>query len=116
MIKSKLYKYPACFSPQIIEELLNILQKNSLILDLFVSGTTGLSSLLSNREVLNDLNEFAVFVSKIKTTKYTLTSINEFEKWFADVYQKRFNLKINHLKILIKILIARRMAFKKFYL
>lgn len=95
-INHNLYKYPACFSPLIIDNILRIFtKKNSLILDPFCGGgTTGLASLFSNRRViLNDLNEFAVFVSKIKITKYTLTSINEFEKWFADIYPKKIQFK-----------------------
>ena len=91
-----LYRYPACFSPVVVNTLIELFsKKNSLILDPFCGGgTTGICALMNQRKViLNDLNEFATFITKVKTTKYTLTSINEFEKWFVNIYPKKLQFK-----------------------
>ena len=97
-INHNIYKYPACFSPELVNVLIDTFtKKNDHILDPFCGGgTTGICALNKKRNsTINDLNEFAVYVSKIKTQKYTEKQINIFEKWFVDIlpHKRKFKSK-----------------------
>ena len=60
-VNHNLYKYPACYSPELVNSIIDIFtKKNDHILDPFCGGgTTGICSLNSRRNsTINDLNEF----------------------------------------------------------
>ena len=94
-VNHNIYKYPACFSPELVNVLIDIFtKKNDHILDPFCGGgTTGICSLLKNRNAtINDLNEFATYITNIKTSSYTESQINKFEQWFVNVLPSRYML------------------------
>lgn len=96
-VNHNLYKYPACYSPELVNSLIDIFtKKNDHILDPFCGGgTTGICALNRQRNsTINDLNEFAYYVSSVKTNKYSEAQINIFERWFVNIYPyKRYKPK-----------------------
>lgn len=100
-VNHNIYKYPACFSPELVNVLIDIFtKKNEHILDPFCGGgTTGICSLIKKRNsTVNDLNEFAAYITDIKTSTYTETQINQFEDWFKHVLPSKYKLKKKSLK------------------
>ena len=100
-VNHNIYKYPACFSPELVNVLIDIFtKKNDHILDPFCGGgTTGICSLINNRNsTINDLNEFATYITNIKTSSYTETQIKKFVDWFDDVLPSKYKLKKKSLK------------------
>lgn len=82
------YKYPACFSPLLVNELIRAFSaRGDTIVDPFVGGGTAAveSMLLGRRFVGTDLNDLAVFSSKVKTTQLAGNSISVLDKWIGKV-------------------------------
>lgn len=73
------HQYPAKFIPQLVRKLLRVFSdENSIILDNFMgSGTTLVESILLNRRkaIGIELNPFACFIAKVKTTSINPTHL-----------------------------------------
>lgn len=81
------YRYPARFSPSFARQAIHCFSKEGdVVLDPFMGGgTTILESLALRRRAIGcDINELAVFIAKVKTTRLSRMSKTEIEHW-ADV-------------------------------
>lgn len=82
-----LHKYPAKFFPELPKWLIQkYSKKGDIILDPFMgSGTTNIESLMLGRNSIGiDIDPFARFLSRIKTTKLDLKKLQEAQK---DIFQ-----------------------------
>lgn len=82
----RFYRYPARFSPQFARGVIEALSEpGDLVLDPFVGGgTTAVEALRSNRRCIgSDINELALFVSKVKTTVLNLDELRFLQSWFG---------------------------------
>ncbi|GFE52100.1 hypothetical protein So717_38530 [Roseobacter cerasinus] len=83
----KFYRYPARFSPQFAIAAIEAFTKpGDLVLDPFIGGgTTGVEAMMSGRQSIGtDINELALFVSKVKTTILTSKELEFLRDWFPD--------------------------------
>jgi len=90
------HQYPAKFIPQLARKLLRIFtDQESVVLDNFSgSGTTLVESMLLNRKVAIgiELNPFACFMAKVKTTPINYQKLN----LFYDKIKKDFSFLKNY--------------------
>ena len=78
------YRYPARFSPKFVRTVIDIFtQEGDLVLDPFVGGgTTAVEALRTNRRFIGtDINELAVFVSKVKSRVLSETEVSFLRNW-----------------------------------
>lgn len=78
------YNYPARFSPLFAKEAIRTFTDvGDLIIDPFVGGGTTLmeARTLGRRAIGTDLNELAIFLSKVKTTLLSNTEAHELRRW-----------------------------------
>lgn len=83
----KYYRYPARFSPQFARAVIDAFsQPGDLVLDPFVGGgTTAVEALRMGRRCIGtDINELALFVSKVKTTVLRSDEISFLQSWFSN--------------------------------
>lgn len=86
----RFYRYPARFSPQFARAVIEAFTKpGDLVLDPFVGGgTTAVEALRGSRRCVgSDINELALFVSKVKTTVLNATEVDFLRLWFAEFEQ-----------------------------
>lgn len=79
-----LYKYPACFHPEFPRSVIQAFSKeNDWILDPFVGGgTTAVEALALGRNFIgSDLNDLAIFSSRLKTTIVTSSDLKVIDSW-----------------------------------
>ena len=84
------YRYPARFSPLFPAAAIKCFTKpGDLILDPYMGGgTTIVEALASGRRAIgNDLNELAVFVTRVKTRTMNTTEIRALRAWAREVPQ-----------------------------
>ena len=84
------YRYPARFSPQFPAVAIRCFSKpGDLVLDPYMGGgTTIVEALATGRRAIgNDLNELAVFVTRVKTSTLNSTEINALRVWAREVPQ-----------------------------
>ena len=89
------YKYPAGFSPQFVQLILdNLTQPGDYVLDPFMGGgTTIIEAIASGRRAIgSDLNELSYFVSTVKTTPLSQQDVAEILAWVAEVKQAAVEL------------------------
>lgn len=92
------YRYPACFPPQMVRELIRSFSKpGDTVLDPFMGGGTTLveSTLLGRNAVGSDINDLAVFVSKLKTYNLSQNAIDEIEDWGMRLAKTQFSGRAN---------------------
>ncbi|MCA3458860.1 MAG: site-specific DNA-methyltransferase [Rhodobacter sp.] len=81
----KFYRYPARFSPKFVRAVIEAFTApGDLVLDPFIGGgTTAVEALRAGRRCIGtDINELALFVSKVKTTTLTATEMSFLLSWF----------------------------------
>ena len=81
------YRYPARFSPQFARTVIEIFtREGDLVLDPFVGGgTTAVEALRTNRKFVGtDVNDLAVFVSKVKSTILSEDDISSLWDWLPE--------------------------------
>lgn len=94
-----LHKYPAKFFPELPRWLIQrYSQKNEWVLDPFAgSGTTNLECLLAQRNsVAIDIDPFARFLAKVKTTPLNIKALQKAHSWLqekAKHYDKKTLIK-----------------------
>lgn len=91
----RFYRYPARFSPQFARAVIEAFSEpGDLVLDPFLGGgTTAVEALRANRRCIgSDINELALFVSKVKTTVLSTAEIDFLHLWFREFEQ---SLKIS---------------------
>lgn len=87
-----LYKYPACFPETFPRSVIHSFSKeDSWILDPFSGGgTTAVECLASSRNFVgSDINDLAIFSSKLKTTILDNSDLKELDKWVLDLDLKK---------------------------
>jgi hypothetical protein len=83
----KFYRYPARFSPQFAKAAITAFtEPGDLVLDPFIGGgTTAVEAMISGRKCVGtDINELALFVSKVKTTILTVEELDYLRRWFPN--------------------------------
>lgn len=86
-----LYRYPARFSPALVEAAVRSLSEpDDVILDPFVGGgTTAVESLaLGRRFVGLDINPISTLLTRAKTTPLYARDVQELERWVTDSVTK----------------------------
>lgn len=81
------YRYPARFSPQFARAVIEAFtEPGDLVLDPFIGGgTTAVEALRAGRRCIgSDINELALFVSKVKTTVLSADEVDFLRQWFKD--------------------------------
>lgn len=81
----KFYRYPARFSPQFARAVIEAFSEpDDLVLDPFIGGgTTAVEALRAGRRCIGtDINELALFVSKVKTTVLSIEEVAFLRSWF----------------------------------
>lgn len=79
-----LYKYPACFPPSFPRAVIQSFSKEGdWILDPFIGGgTTGVEAMVAGRNFVgSDINELAVFSSRLKTTTINSKELAIADRW-----------------------------------
>jgi DNA modification methylase len=87
-----LYKYPACFPATFPRSILNSFSKqNDWVLDPFVGGgTSAVEAMVSGRNFVGtDINELAIFSSKLKTTLISSTDARTLLNWSEELMLAR---------------------------
>lgn len=82
------YRYPARFSPIFVREVINeFTDPGDFVLDPFMGGGTTLveASYLGRKSFGIDINQLAVFISKVKTSILTGTQIRELYKFIQAI-------------------------------
>lgn len=82
------YAYPARFSPVFASEIIRAFSgPGDTVLDPFIGGgTTAVEAIALGRHVIgSDLNELAVFVSRLKTTALSNEELQTIRDWMTDV-------------------------------
>lgn len=85
------YKYPARFSPEFVRSAIqNYSKPGDLIIDPFVGGgTTLVEAMYASRNAVGyDINELAVFLSRVKTTCLTSSEICDIQNWSHSLLPK----------------------------
>ncbi|MDB2318019.1 site-specific DNA-methyltransferase [bacterium] len=85
------YKYPARFSPVFVSTAIREFSNTGdLVLDPFMGGgTTIVEAMAAGRQIVgSDLNELAVFVSKVKTTPLTKHEITAVKNWIPKTVER----------------------------
>lgn len=80
------YKYPACFPPKLVSDVISAFSSiGDLVIDPFVGGGTAAveATLLGRSFIGSDVNDLAVFVSKVKTTPLSRLAISQLDKWIS---------------------------------
>lgn len=83
-----LYKYPACFPPSFPRAVLSSFSKvDDWVLDPFVGGGTGaVEAMAAGRNFVgSDLNDLAIFSSKLKTTLLNKKDIQVLDQWMRTI-------------------------------
>lgn len=83
----RFYRYPARFSPQFARAVIEgFTSPGDLVLDPFVGGgTTAVEALRAGRRCIgSDINELALFVSKVKTTVLSADEVDFLRLWFRE--------------------------------
>ncbi|WP_164989275.1 site-specific DNA-methyltransferase, partial [Roseovarius sp. A46] len=81
----KFYRYPARFSPQFARAVIEAFSEpGDIVLDPFIGGgTTAVEALRAGRRCIGtDINELALFVSKVKTTVLSIEEVAFLRSWF----------------------------------
>lgn len=89
------YRYPARFSPRFVRATIDALtEPGDLVLDAFVGGGTTLveARILGRPAIGVDINELAVFVSRVKTTVLSDDDLSEVRSW-VDQLGESLNLR-----------------------
>ncbi len=84
----RFYRYPARFSPQFVNAAIQQFSKpGDLVFDPFVGGgTTAVEAMRLGRDVVGtDINELALFVSEVKTTRLPRTEIVRLKAWANEI-------------------------------
>ncbi|MDZ4662966.1 MAG: DNA methyltransferase [Pseudomonadota bacterium] len=79
-----LYKYPACFPPSFPRSVINSFSKpDDWIMDPFVGGgTSAVEAMVARRNFVGtDINDLAIFSSKLKTLLLTKADIRALDNW-----------------------------------
>lgn len=87
-----LYKYPACFPPSFPRSVINSFSKpDDWIMDPFVGGgTSAVESMVARRNFVGtDINDLAIFSSKLKTMLLTKSDIRNLDSWLKDLSVRR---------------------------
>ena len=82
------YRYPARFSPIFVKQAIELFSnEGDLVLDPFVGGGTVLpeARMLGRRSIGTDINELAVFVSRVKTMLLTRNEIAQLKSWCGSI-------------------------------
>ncbi len=114
------YSYPAKFQAKLPRGLIErFSSEGELIFDPFVGGgTTGLEAMLVNRKFLGyDINSFAIFVSKVKTTYIDPAILKNNLKRINITFKEKFKLDQDILDIDDKICLGEKISseINKFY-
>jgi len=86
-----IYRYPASMSPILAREIiLSFTKKNDFVLDPFCGGgTTAIESILNGRKIIcSDINSFASYLTKAKTTPLKKDTINKINNWHFQIIGK----------------------------
>lgn len=89
-----LYKYPACFPPSFPRTVINCFSKpDDWILDPFVGGgTSAIESFVARRNFAGtDINELAIFSSKLKTMLLSKLEISSLDQWVRSISLERLS-------------------------
>jgi len=93
------HQYPAKFIPQLVRKLLRVFtDESSIVLDNFMgSGTTLIESMLLNRKLAIgiELNPFACFMAKVKTTPINPETLKKFLYIIKNEYNQINNYPIH---------------------
>ena len=84
------YRYPARFSPEFAKEAIKIFSNpGDLIYDPFMGGGTTLveAFALGRKSIGTDINDLAVFVTKVKTTLYSKNDLRILDSWFETLLE-----------------------------
>lgn len=87
----KFYRYPARFSPQFARAVIEAFSEpGDIVLDPFIGGgTTAVEALRAGRRCIGtDINELALFVSKVKTTVLSKDELDFLRSWFEGFEQQ----------------------------
>jgi len=90
------YRYPARFSPQFARTVIEMFtSERDLVMDPFVGGgTTVVEAMRTGRTCIgSDINELALFVSKVKSTVLGQSELELLNSWFPN-FEAR--LKVKH--------------------
>jgi len=82
------YRYPARFSPQFPAAAIRCFTKpGDLVLDPYMGGgTTVVEAMAAGRRVIgNDLNELAVFVARVKTSRLISEEVDALHRWALEI-------------------------------
>lgn len=121
------YRYPARFSPQFAEQVIELFSKpGELVLDPFMGGGTAVVEALAagRRIVGNDLNSLAAFIAKVKTTPLRAPEVCDVKRWALETvpqlsyrfpchlvapyleYQKLKNMNLPSARFIKKVIAA----------
>jgi hypothetical protein len=85
------YRYPARLSPAFAEAAIEAFSSpGDMILDPYVGGGTTVvaAQALGRFGVGSDINPLATFVTKVKTTSYTASQLDELRQWSSTIQQR----------------------------